>query len=207
LAAVLTSAVILFCGCGSDDYTASAPLSEPDIYLITVTDELPVLTDECIVTETHAETCTQSVYETTEAVQMTAETSAQPSAGVFVVINTGSGKYHLNSGCSGVKNMKPENRLDRSFESVDIMVAAGYTPCGICSKEITASDTADTDTEVTVDINRNAVLNVNTKKIHTDVNCSSAVKIKEKNRRDVELDDELAAELIADGYSYCKVCS
>jgi len=177
--------------------------------------ETEALISETAVTDALTEQAVIDVPETTVPETSYAETvTKQPDetlkvSGVFAVINTSSGKFHLDPDCSGVRNMNAKNRLDRTFDSLDVMIAAGYTPCGICSKDDTAETKAVTTKKQTDALSHTgaAVLNTNSKKIHTDVNCSYALQIKESNRKDVVLDDVYLNELIAGGYTFCKGCS
>lgn len=177
------------------EITEAVTVTEAEYTTTLTVSEAEIVTENYDVTETV----------TAETTAVTASVASAQDTSVSVVINTSSGKYHLDENCSGVKNMKPENRLDRRFQSIDVILAAGYTPCGICSKD----DSGETSASVTYEtvLGGNAILNTNSKKIHTDTACRYANQIKPQNRRDVILDQTLAEELLANGYSYCKNCS
>ena len=71
-------------------------------------------------------------YATGESSQApAAETgAAQTGAEMTYVLNTSSKKFHLPT-CSGIADIKPDNRADYTGTREDV-VAAGYAPCGRC---------------------------------------------------------------------------
>jgi len=173
--------------------------------------------------ETGTSDFTDSVAEyetTTEAVSSPPETTAIPSGSIFAVINTSSGKYHLDPNCRAVSNMNPENKLERSFKSTDVMEAAGYTPCGLCSKNEVKKKTTETSapppsyttaadvtiSEVSQDV-YDAVINTNSRKIHLSPDCRYVKTMKDSNRFDTMLSSDDVKAMLDDGYSLCKSCS
>ena len=68
-------------------------------------------------------------YKTGEAEATVKETTTEKIEAAYV-INKKSGKIHRPD-CSGVKTMSDKNKLF-SNESVDELIAEGYTPCGEC---------------------------------------------------------------------------
>lgn len=208
-------------------FEESSPVTEDDEADISdETEETTDYTAEITETVTSAEepeayaevtTAAVTVIETTVTVTSAApESAAIPSGSIFAVINTSSGKYHLDKNCRAVKNMNTENKLERSFKSIAVMEAAGYTPCGLCSKDGKLPDVTSAKETSAVAVTSgitessesfNAVINTNSKKIHLDAECRYVKTMKEENRRDeVLLSDDIKA-MLGDGYSLCKSCS
>ena len=54
-------------------------------------------------------------------------------AGIFVLINKNSGKYHLDSECVYASRMSKVNRLEIKVKNEEYLLTHGYTPCAKCS--------------------------------------------------------------------------
>ncbi len=204
----------------SDTVTVSALETEPPpettVYVET---EVVTETAATIAVETSTTVAETTTPETTAVVTTTAppetrpvETTAQVKATFHVVLNTNSGKYHLDENCRSVKIMKASNRQDRDLESLDVLAKAGYSPCSLCSGGTSTAVTTAVKSETTKKAvpdgqSFDVVVNENSNKIHVDFNCRHVKSIKAENRRDVTLTSAELDSMLDGGYSLCKVCS
>ena len=146
---LLTGGLLLFTGCGRDGsrMTTERNVSFADFSKVTETatqapTEPETTTEQETTTEpetiTEAETTTAP--ETTEAQTAATETNAagqektlgDPDAEVRdYVANTNTRKFHYPT-CSSVKDIKPNNRSDRTCTRDDLL-SEGFVPCKRCN--------------------------------------------------------------------------
>lgn len=115
-----------------------------------------------------------------------------------IILNINSGMYHLDDECMFANNIFDENK--RVFSVDDLSVLSDYSPCSRCAKLIEI----ETESEIVSLEPVTAILNLNSRTFHADINCRHIKTMKEENKSN---HTGTIDEIKAAGYKACGTCS